>query len=107
MRLFISQLLRDDRGGLQTLTDDIHIRLGCFNTAFALLLKDVQHKDGLSETHGIDGSISAAGVVFDDFQYACTAKSFQYFRRFMLFATRSEEHTSELQSLMLISYAVF
>src|SRR3546814_2523104 len=27
--------------------------------------------------------------------------------RFLLFAARSEEHTSELQSLMRISYAVF
>src|SRR5690606_2114704 len=87
IRLFIFQLLRDNRRGLQALTDDIHVWLRCFNTAFALFLKDVQDKDSLSETHGVDGSVSAASVIFDYFQYACTAKSFQYFRRFVLFTT--------------------
>src|SRR3546814_10495717 len=33
--------------------------------------------------------------------------AFKFFRRAAHFADRSEEHTSELQSLMRISYAVF
>lgn len=46
----------------------------------------MQHEYGFSETYGVDGSVSTAGVVFDNFQYASTAKTFQHFRCFVLLA---------------------
>ncbi len=55
--------------------DDVHVWLGCFNPPFDFLLEDMQHKDGLGEAHGVDDSVSAAGIIFNNFQYAGTAKA--------------------------------
>src|SRR3546814_17579638 len=50
--------------------------------------------------------LDALGLLFREFGFAETVfDSFQ--RDFDFVADRSEEHTSELQSLMRISYAVF
>src|SRR3546814_4502407 len=62
------------------------------------------HRDGAGELHGVGrvavGREAGAGPLAVPTQYA-------FRRRAVSRIPRSEEHTSELQSLMRISYAVF
>src|SRR3546814_7984964 len=78
-------------GHLQPSADDVHVGLWRGDSALALLLEAVQDEHRFRKLDRVYRSIGAAGIVFDDLQHA----------------GRSEEHTSELQSLMRISYAVF
>src|SRR3546814_6124546 len=66
---------------------------------FINLLFFPQHFAGLA---GMQRRVPDYAVQFTDFNEASTIGAFGFF-----LAQRSEEHTSELQSLMRISYAVF
>src|SRR3546814_9976886 len=60
---------------------------------------------GLLVDEGVDGDGGLAGLAVADDQLALTAADGN--QRVNGLEARSEEHTSELQSLMRISYAVF
>src|SRR3546814_8228035 len=80
--------------------------------AGAMILVDEAHSMGFIGEHG-RGVAEAQGVIGDvDFIIGTFSKSVGTVGGFCVsnhpkFEIRSEEHTSELQSLMRISYAVF
>src|SRR3546814_3925642 len=64
--------------------------------------------DALAGLAGEVGGLQRAGQVLDREAVACQAGGVEFdHHRAVRRADRSEEHTSELQSLMRISYAVF
>src|SRR3546814_9784426 len=60
----------------------------------------VAHHEDVAGGHGVDAGVVGDGVAAVDRLEAFAARQ-------RLAVARSEEHTSELQSLMRISYAVF
>src|SRR5471032_3372000 len=63
---------------MQAGTHQFHLLLRRRDTALALLLKAVQYKYCFLELHRVDGTIGAARIILDDFQYAGAAKTMQY-----------------------------
>src|SRR5450830_594582 len=63
---------------MQTGPHQIHLLFGRRDAALALLLKAVQYKHCFLELHRIDGAVSAARIIIDDFQYTGAAKTMQY-----------------------------
>src|SRR3546814_7402663 len=57
--------------------------------------------------HAADGFVIVAPVSQNNFERLAEAVGHPEWKKDARFATRSEEHTSELQSLMRTSYAVF
>src|SRR3546814_3779454 len=68
-------------------------------SADAHLIEIVTRIDPSANTQ-LEGLYASGGML-------CTQCEAEGFRRITFFPDRSEEHTSELQSLMRISYAVF
>src|SRR3546814_5218475 len=64
----------------------------------------VAHHEDVAGGHGVDAGVVGDGVAAVDRLEAFAARQRL---AVALIAARSEEHTSELQSLMRISYAVF
>src|SRR3546814_10492175 len=67
------------------------------------LLEPVAHEGDLVLLGGED----AIGDLDDRFVVGARGDQFGHLHRLLVVGDRSEEHTSELQSLMRISYAVF
>src|SRR3546814_4413837 len=65
-----------------------------------------RHSDGRSCIGHFHAPNQAVGRIHRDGPYAIFSEMLLTFQ-YQYFAVRSEEHTSELQSLMRISYAVF
>src|SRR3546814_9729365 len=63
--------------------------------------------DGVAGQHDLQRRIAAEGEEVADRGHADVGEHHHVGRQFRQRRTRSEEHTSELQSLMRISYAVF
>src|SRR3546814_10271027 len=77
--------------------DAAHAQAGAAKGGLAVLAqRGVDAGDLHAQLRGADGGVVAGGAGADDDDVEV-----------LLFAHRSEEHTSELQSLMRISYAVF
>jgi hypothetical protein len=55
---------------LQSILDQVHVRLGCLATVRGLLLEDVKHKDGLIEANGVDGPVRISPPILDDLEYS-------------------------------------
>src|SRR3546814_4939368 len=95
----VDQLIRLQFAHAQSIPHDalalIRDRMAMGHGAYPLIGTPEQVTEGLIEIHRAGFS----GSTFSFFDYN---DDFPYFRD-----TRSEEHTSELQSLMRISYAVF
>ena len=47
----------------------------------ALLLEAMQDKYRFSDSHGINGTLGAAGIVFNKLKYSRTAKALEHLRR--------------------------
>ena len=62
-------------GGFQARNDQLHIGLGCRNSALGLLLEAVQHIDPSGKLGGVHRPIGVASMVVDHFQNASTTKS--------------------------------
>lgn len=55
---------------LQSLLDQIHIRLWCADAGLRLLLKRMQHMDRITDAHRIDSTKSIASVIFHQLIHA-------------------------------------
>src|SRR3546814_3660438 len=98
--------LSTDRAALETKLNAVHADASALRQYVAQLHGETMTKlAGLSERHG---EYSAAQAESAELIKARLAKLTGLARRgFLAILRRSEEHTSELQSLMRISYAVF
>src|SRR3546814_1449233 len=84
--------------------------IGCLSNLLDKLhfvrLTEVQMEDRADAVMSEAGSLAQALLASDEEQvHRCLDQQFD--RELSMLASRSEEHTSELQSLMRISYAVF
>src|SRR3546814_10580034 len=62
---------------------------------------------GKTENRGIEFAVTSRNINKKDFQWTTDLNATWLNNRIVSLYNRSEEHTSELQSLMRISYAVF
>lgn len=81
---------------LQTRLNQFQIAASRLNTVRAFLLKNMQNINCCRKFYGIYGAISIAGMIFNDFENACSGVSFERFRGCRFSATlRDQESLSK------------
>src|ERR1017187_9587696 len=86
MRFAISYLHSPRFGYLEPGVNNLHIFSGRLDSTLTLLLEAMQHKHGLFELDGVDGSIRPSRIVFNHLQHSRASKSLQYLASIVLLA---------------------
>src|SRR5574337_524791 len=84
MRFLMPHLLCQRLGYFQPGANDVHVLFRRGDATLAFLLEAVEGEHRFPELHGVDGTVCAAGIVFDHFQDAGAAETLEYLRRAVL-----------------------